>query len=81
MLYEVQREMLERLTGERWLLNPDIPPGMTWSHSAGPSDPDIGPDTTIATHFINPLDLTTCLAAVVGVSVPAAAPASDVSSA
>lgn len=72
VLYGVQRETLERLTGERWLLNPDIPPGTVWSHSPGPSDPAIGPDTSIPTHFINPADLTTCLAAVVGVPVPAA---------
>lgn len=70
MLQEAQREALECLTHARWGLNPEVPIGMIWSHEAGPSDPDIGPDTTIPRFFINPADLTEVLAAVVGVTVP-----------
>ena len=73
-LNEVQREMLEHLTGARWLLNPNVPAGSGWLHPAGPSDPAIGPDTTIPTYIIHPSDLTTCLAAVVSMDVPGSRP-------
>lgn len=65
-ILEVQREMLERLTCARWVLNGSIPRGVSYYHPSGPAG--LTPDVSIPTIAINPGDVTLVLASIVQVS-------------
>lgn len=65
-LRSVQREVLERLTGFRWLLNTRVPRGRVVHHPSGYSTPGRGLDTSVPTYIIHPSELPNVLARVTG---------------